>query len=80
MNGSHGAGEYFPLWRKNMKDTNTGRTGIGFVGILQLIFIAFKLANIIKWSWWWVLAPIWVSFALGLLLAVIVAIINAAKG
>ena len=46
--------------------------GIGFVGALTLLFIALKLMGYIDWSWWWVLAPLWVSFilsvALGLLL------------
>ena len=37
---------------------------VGFVGLLTLLFIGFKLAGIIDWSWVWVLAPIWISAAL----------------
>jgi hypothetical protein len=33
--------------------------GIGFVGLLAILFIALKLTGYINWSWWWVLAPIW---------------------
>lgn len=33
---------------------------IGFFGILALIFITLKLTDYIDWSWWWVLAPIYV--------------------
>lgn len=33
---------------------------IGFGGLLALIFITLKLTDYIDWSWWWVLAPIWV--------------------
>lgn len=35
-----------------------------FFSILTLIFIFCKLDGIIDWSWWWVLAPTWGSFAL----------------
>jgi len=28
-----------------------------FGEMLQILFIAFKLAGIINWSWFWVLAP-----------------------
>jgi uncharacterized membrane protein len=38
--------------------------GIGFLGALTILFIALKLLNQIGWSWWWVLAPIWVPFAI----------------
>ena len=36
-----------------------------FIEALQLIFISFKLAGIIDWSWLWVLAPVWISFVIG---------------
>jgi len=35
---------------------------IGFPGLLTLLFIGLKLANIITWSWLWVLSPIWIAF------------------
>lgn len=38
--------------------------GVGFVGLLQLLFIALKLLGKIDWSWWWVLAPTWISASL----------------
>ena len=38
-----------------------GGEGIGFWGLLTILFIAFKLTNIIDWSWWWVLCPIWID-------------------
>lgn len=31
--------------------------GIGFWGILQIVFIILKLCKVISWSWWWVLSP-----------------------
>lgn len=44
----------------------TASTGFPFFGILSLIFITLKLCNIITWSWWWVLAPLWEPFVIGL--------------
>ena len=34
--------------------------GISFCGLLTIVFIALKLTGFIDWSWWWVLAPIWI--------------------
>ena len=34
--------------------------GIGFVGLLTIVFIVLKLIGKITWSWWWVLSPIWI--------------------
>ena len=44
----------------------TGRT-IGFTGILTVAFIVLKLCGIIKWSWLWVISPIWISVVLWIL-------------
>lgn len=35
-------------------------SGIGFLGLLAIVFIVLKLTGYIAWSWWWVLAPIWI--------------------
>lgn len=40
--------------------------GIGFCGLLTIVFITLKLTHIIAWSWLWVLAPLWVSIVLSL--------------
>ena len=45
---------------KFKKDSDNG--GIGFVGLLTIVFITLKLIDVINWSWWWVLSPIWVPF------------------
>lgn len=29
--------------------------------ILAIVFIVLKLTNVIDWSWWWVLSPLWIS-------------------
>ena len=45
--------------------------GIGFVGLLAVAFIVLKLCGVIDWSWLWVLAPIWISFAIVLIVIII---------
>jgi hypothetical protein len=42
----------------------------GFPTLLTIAFIVLKLCNVITWSWWWVLSPLWIPvaiIALGLL-------------
>lgn len=36
--------------------------GIGFSGMLTIVFITLKLIGVINWSWIWVLAPMWIPF------------------
>lgn len=50
--------------------------GIGFVGLLQIAFIVLKLCKVIKWSWLWVLSPLWISAA-GIVLLIALALILA---
>lgn len=45
--------------------------GIGFFGLLTVVFVTLKLTHNIDWSWWWVLAPLWVPPAVLLGLALI---------
>lgn len=37
-------------------------TGVGFSGLLTIVFIVLKLTGYINWSWIWVLSPLWISF------------------
>lgn len=39
---------------------------MGIVSTLTIVFVILKLANIITWSWWWVLAPLWIGGLIGL--------------
>ena len=54
---------------KNDDSSNKGK-GIGFTGLLQIVFITLKLLNKITWSWVWVLAPAWIYASVIILLAV----------
>ena len=44
-----------------INQTSSSRIGIGFFGVLTILFIALKLTGVIAWSWWWVLSPIWIT-------------------
>jgi hypothetical protein len=46
-----------------MADSTSNGNGIGFFSILTIVFIVLKLVGTIDWSWWWVLAPTWIPFA-----------------
>ena len=41
------------------KDNSTVSGGVGFGGLLLLLFITLMLLGIIDWSWWWVLSQMW---------------------
>lgn len=54
-----------------MNNSSSKRTGLGFCSALALVFIVLKLLSISpvsEWSWLWVLSPLWIGLALGLLL------------
>ena len=42
-------------------DNKAKQGGLGIVSVLTIIFIVLKLLGVIKWSWIWVLSPIWTS-------------------
>ena len=42
----------------NLKSSSSG--GIGFLGLLTIVFIILKLCKVIEWPWVWVLSPIWI--------------------
>lgn len=50
--------------------------GIGFTGLLTIVFVILKLLEKIDWSWWWVLSPLWISFLLVMVFFVILLIIE----
>lgn len=50
--------------------------GIGFCGLLTIVFIILKLIKVICWSWLWVLSPLWIDALLNLIITVIAVIIS----
>lgn len=52
-----------------MKESSEG--GIGFAGLLTIVFIVLKLCHVISWSWWWVLSPTWITAIIIIILIVL---------
>ena len=45
----------------NKSNSSSVGNGIGFTGLLTIVFIILKLLGKITWSWLWVLSPIWIN-------------------
>lgn len=58
-----------------MSDTSSSSGGIGFIGLLTIVFITLKLTHVIAWSWVWVLSPIWISLAIVAAILVVVLLV-----
>lgn len=52
-------------------EMSSSSPGIGFSGLLTIVFIALKLTGHITWPWVWVLSPLWISFLLFLVFATV---------
>jgi hypothetical protein len=44
--------------RSNSSSTSSGMT-LG--GVVFVVFLILKLTNLIDWSWWWIVSPLWIS-------------------
>jgi hypothetical protein len=42
--------------------------------IIFVVFLTLKLSGVIDWSWWWVISPLWLPFALVLAVIGIISI------
>lgn len=63
-----------------MSNSSSGSSGgLGFTGLLTIVFVTLKLLGKIDWSWWWVLSPLWISALLVLTIYLIGAVIAAIK-
>ena len=58
-------------------DKHSGsNSGIGFCGLLSILFIALKLNGFIHWSWLCLLSQLWISLAIWIVLVLIVTAID----
>lgn len=62
------------------EDENGSIGGVGFGSILFFIFLVLKLTGVISWSWLWVIAPLWIGFAVTILILAIMFIVYLIKG
>lgn len=54
----------------------SSNSGVSFMGMLTILFIALKLTNYIDWSWWWVLSPMWLPVSVLLIAAGLLSVIK----
>lgn len=48
---------------------------IGFLGLLTIVFVIFKIIGYINWSWWLVFSPIFVGIGIWVVLGLIIGLI-----
>lgn len=46
--------------------------GIGFFGLLTIVFIVLKILGKITWSWLWVLSPLWMPTIIAIVVLIII--------
>ena len=57
-----------------MKDSSS--KGLGLCDVLAVVFVVLKLIGVIDWSWWWVLAPIWIPVIIVVIAYIVISIID----
>lgn len=63
------------------KQTTTSG-GVGLMGLLFLVFLTLKLAEVgavATWSWWWVTAPLWAPLGALLVFMALMFVVLVAK-
>lgn len=58
-----------------MSNKTVNNNGIGFLGLLTIVFVIAKITGYITWSWWLVFSPMIIGFALILIILAIILII-----
>ena len=49
------------------EEKNRISINLAYPSLLTTVFVVLKLCEVIDWSWWWVLTPLWVSIVLVIL-------------
>lgn len=60
---------------QTVQSTSIGCGGL-FATLLAILLIYLKLNGTIDWSWWWVLAPVWIPMAIvGVIMAIVLGVL-----
>ena len=59
-----------------MSNNTSSSGGIGFCGLLTIVFIVLKLTNYIDWSWWWILSPLWIPCIIVIVVVFLIAALS----
>lgn len=57
------------------RDERQTNVSIGFLNLLQILFLILKLTGTINWPWLWVLAPLIFETVMALILMIILVIV-----
>ena len=57
-----------------MKDSSS--KGLVLCDVLAVVFVVLKLIGVIDWSWWWVLAPVWIPVIIVVIAYIVISIID----
>ena len=57
-----------------MSNNSNNNTGMSASTVLTLIFVTLRLCNVIDWSWWWILSPVWITAGIAILVLIVIAI------
>lgn len=60
--------------KENRREVINANIGGFFTSLLTIAFIVLKLCHVIEWSWLWVLSPLWIPFALVIVIAVFITV------
>jgi hypothetical protein len=59
------------------ENSNKKSGGVGFCGMLTILFIGLKLTGNVAWPWLWVLSPLWIPLCVCMVIFVIAAVVLA---
>ena len=62
------------MYNNKNENKTTVNGGVGFFGLLQVVFIALKVAKVIDWSWGLVFLPTWIYLGIFVLCVIVIAI------
>lgn len=60
---------------KSNGNSSSSSGGIGFTGLLTIVFIVLKLTGVIDWGWGWVLAPLWIGGIIVIVVLIVILVI-----
>lgn len=63
----------------NVKGNGGSHSSVSFLELLTLLLIGLRLADVIDWPWWLVLAPLLLPLAVELAAVVAVALVQAVR-
>ena len=57
------------------KRNSSSSSGMGILGVLQIVFLVLKLTGLITWSWPVVLIPLWISLVMIVIFLIVTIIV-----